>query len=125
MSDSIDVYSLNEENYREELFDLFEELDDDDNLIVGAEYWVGEKVEHKASSFFDHHSLLENADENAYEEGGDYAENFATSAPNEAKEELSKFIQAWADKHIQVNFWGVKNCKKLTVTQELIDEFRS
>lgn len=124
-NDDDKCYSLNDEDYTDDLYQLFEELDDDGELKVGATYYVATKEHPEPSSFFDVDFFLETANERAWDSCGEIAEDYAKYIKEEATKELKEFISNWADKNAPCHWYMAKNAKKLTVTQELIDDFRS
>lgn len=116
-------YSRNGEEFNHtELADLLEEMAGDGDLHEGAEYWEAEARHMESAHFFDAKDIIENAAERAYEEGGDYAEDFG-DVSKEAVAELQELLSAWANKHCSVNFYTVHAPKKLTVTAEQADEY--
>jgi len=116
-------YSLNDEDYRfDDLNDLLQELEDNDELVVGTEYWEAEARRPKASDFFSADEVLERANECAGDEGGDWAEDFAMVS-DDAKAELESLLSEWAEKNCPVLFFTVHAPVKKCVTAELIAEF--
>lgn len=116
-------YSRNGEEFNHtELSDLLEEMAGDGDLNEGAEYWEAEARHMEAADFFDAETVIENAAERAYEEGGDYAEDFG-DVSKEAVAELDALLTAWANKHCSVNFYTVHAPKKMAVTAEQAAEY--
>lgn len=115
------AYSTDEENYSDDFSDVLDELRNDhaDADLVGMTYWVGEKVRHQASYFFKRAAeyAIETAADRAWEEN-ERGEDFGSDVPKEAVAELQAFIDAWADKHVKVNFWTVKNVRAMKLTAE-------
>lgn len=115
------AYSTDEENFSKDFCDVLDELRNDyeDAELIGKTYWVGEKVERPASHYFKRSAerAVEIAAELAYDEN-EHAEDFGSDATKEAIAELQTFIDAWADKHVKVNFWTVVNVRPMQVTAE-------
>lgn len=115
------AYSTDEENFSKEFCDVLDELRNDhaDADLIGMTYWVGEKVQHPASHYFSRSAerIVETAAELAYDEN-EHAEDFTRDTPKEAIAELQALIEAWADKHVTVNFWTVKNVRAMKLTAE-------
>ena len=115
------AYSTDEENFSKDFCDVLDELRNDfeDAELIGKPYWVGEKVQHPASHYFRRSAerIVEIAAELAYDEN-EHAEDFTTDATKEAIAEMQTFIDAWADKHVKVNFWTVVNVRQMHVTAE-------
>lgn len=115
------AYSTDEENFSKDFSDVLDELRDASEGVelIGQTYWVGEKVQHPASFYFKRSAerIVETAAELAYDEN-EHAEDFTTDVKPEAMAELQAFIDAWADKHVKVNFWTVKNVRQMQITAE-------
>lgn len=115
------AYSTDEENFSKDFSDVLDELRDASEGVelIGQTYWVGEKVQHPASHYFKRAAerVVETAAELAYDEN-EHAEDFTTDATPEAMAELQALIDAWADKHVKVNFWTVKNVRQMQITAE-------
>lgn len=115
-------YSVSGEQFGDDWNEILDELDINDDLLVGATYYRGVKKQHKPSYFFNIDAIIEGANERAYEEGGDFADDGVNCTP-ELQEELERIIHEWADKNLSVNFWNVVDIEKLTITAEDIAAF--
>lgn len=64
-------------------------------------------------------NLLEDVQCRADDDAGDFAEFFTYCEP-QGREELKQLINDWANKHLKVDFYSVRNAKEITVvlTQE-------
>lgn len=115
------AYSTDEENFSKDFSDVLDELHSNGEGLdlVGMTYWVGEKVQHPASFYFKRAAerTIETAHELAYDEN-ENAEDFTRDVPQEAIAELQALIDAWADKHVKVSFWTVKNVRAMKLTAE-------
>lgn len=116
------AYSTDEESYSLDFCSMLDSLrcDYDDAELVGKPYWVGDKHQHPASHFFNGSAerLIEHAQSFAWDNFGEYTDDFLDDVKPEAVAELQALIEAWADKHVNVNFWTVVNVRKLAVTEE-------
>ena len=114
-------YSTNEEffNY-DSVGDAIDELRGklDESELIGASYWRGEKKELTHAECIDVGSFLEQCDERAYEEIGEIYDNCFTDVGDDAKNELSDLILAWAKKHVNIRYWKVGNVQECKVTAE-------
>lgn len=114
------VYSTDEEDFSiESVGDLIDHLGSDGVDLVGQIYWSGERVKKPASTYFAGcaMSLLDGARDLAYQES-EHAEDFCDYVTPEARAELDAMIKAWADKHVEVDFWTVTNVKEHRLTAE-------
>lgn len=99
---------------------------DDRLLVIGARYWSADLVRPKASSFFDVETILDAAQQAAYELCAEHAEDFLCDVGEDAKNELSRLISGWAEKHAPpVNFWLAQNITEHAIDQEEINGFFS
>jgi hypothetical protein len=112
-------YSLDGESYNFE--SLLEAITAMHQPTEGCIVHVGEKKEHDPASFFDADDILESAGERAYDEGGEWADDWPDVTP-EARTELDDFLTAWFRKHATCHFYTVVNVKEYAITeQDLID----
>jgi hypothetical protein len=99
------------------------DLLDSGEFEVGSVVYVGTPARYAASTYIDDaDDVIERMAERAYDEHGEFAEDFP-DVTDEAKAELTAFLAAWADKHCEVSFYGVENIRPYTITAEdLSDE---
>lgn len=118
------AYSLNDEDFRyDTIGDVMNALEDSDDLIVGAEYFEVETEPVNLGEYLDADTMLETAEERAYEELGECAED-AFSVTKEAAEELDAALKSWAAKHLPAGYWKcVGKSRRLTVTAEDVAEY--
>lgn len=119
------AYSINEDDYEGEFPTREAALGEAValyDLAPGASVWTGEVVlASPASRFFrsvDH--LIEDMQENAYDEAGEHAdrflENVSDAQSDELDAEIKKVIDAWADKHkLHPTFFTVTAVEQHTV----------
>ena len=117
------VYSTNGEDWHlGDFSELIDELHSNGEGLdlAGMTYWVGEKRQRPASWYFRHNVelLLDQARDQAWEDADEITEDFCDDVTDEAKAELDAAIKAWADKHVNVNFWTVHNIRTATITPE-------
>ena len=118
------VYSLDGENYRfDDLTELLAELEDGGDLGEGKTIHAGTAIRHKASEFFYVDSLVDDMQNRAYDEAGEWAEDFPDISKEQSKE-LGDLIGAWLDKNVNVNFWTVGDAKEIQITAAMIAEFK-
>ena len=105
-------YSVNNEDYaHESVGDVLDELDSIGELEVGRVYYEANFCHMKTSDFstlslID--SLLERLDDDLYEYVGETSDCDFSSVPQNAKDELSKLLCAWIDKHVNVvKYWKI------------------
>lgn len=113
------VYSLDgESGWTEDEGEIMDKL-----LSEGVEYgyYVGDKIERKASSFFDVDSFLGTLQENAEEFGGEYSENFK-DIDGEAKAAVTALVSQWLDSNLKVNFYSVANATLIHLSGEKVTQ---
>ena len=116
-------WSVNGEEFFDDWDQLIDELYDyeSDELPIGTEYFEGDKVDVRISDYVNIHgivTMLEQFDDWVYEDLGEIADCDFFNVSKEAKEELQELIQQWAEKHVKLPYWKVKNVVKKVVTQE-------
>lgn len=118
-------YSTNEEefNYTSE-WECLERLWDEDYLQEGAVFFRGTSKKGSASDYFIMNRVVEDMQERAWDECGEWAEGFLEDVPEKKWKELDKYICKWLDKNAKVNFYTVENVEKIVVTQEMVDSFK-
>jgi hypothetical protein len=123
MKDSDIWWSVDEENYNysslEELLDA--EWDQFEYLKEGSVVYYGE-IKLPSTSFIDADDIVEMISERAYEDGGEYADNYPNCSDEDLKE-LSDFIIAWQAKFTP-RFFTIKKSKEYTLTKEDIASFQ-
>lgn len=126
MSDNTEkCYSINEEDYcYGEMHEALTALEDNDGLVVGAVFHEGDSHKGRPSHYFDIDRALEDMGERAYDMCGEWAEDFPDVSAAKVKE-LEKLIADWLDANVAVNFYTVENVRPITVTEEMIAEYRS
>lgn len=123
MSTAKIVYSINGEHFAfDTVTDVFDALDLDGELKAGQEYYSAEAVIEKPSDFFDVGSLLDDIHARAWDDGGEWADDFVSQLTPAQREELKQLVSDWLDKNMTVNFRSVKNIRTLTVTAEDLSE---
>ena len=105
-----------------DLAELLEALDEEPE--VGMVVYRGTALQPSPSSFCDIGDILERLESAAYDDGGEYAEDFL-DVPKVAIDDLEGYIKRWLDQHCQVRWYDVKNPEPYVITQEDLDEFYS
>ncbi|ENV14702.1 hypothetical protein F965_00048 [Acinetobacter schindleri NIPH 900] len=108
--------------------EAMEALDDNDNLDVGEFIYTGIKRYPSASNYItDADRILELYDENVYENNGEYADDNTGSdgVTDEAKKELTDFLNQWADKHLSITFWEIQYIENIQITQAMLDAYHA
>lgn len=117
------AYSTDEENYNfESLAEAIESMDDPQ---PGYIVYEGDVVQRPASHYWRGRRglewLLENLNEQAYDEAGEFAEDWpGNSITDEGEKALEVGIKALLDQHIKVSFYTVANVRRIELTAEMI-----
>lgn len=102
---------------------------DDDALEVGSTFLTGIKRKPSPTLFImDADEILENYDQRIDDTyPGDFSNDNTGSddVSSEAKAELNNFLEAWAEKYLNVTFWEIDHDEEISVTQEMIDAFHA
>ena len=107
------VYSLDGEDYFEDFQDIIT-----DEVQVGDEYWEADKKTFTASSFFHFGGMLDDLCEGAFEEAGDFAEDFGKFKTERDRDACEAEIRAVLDKYLACNFWVAKRPIKCEFTKD-------
>jgi len=120
------VYSRDEERFDDDMHEVLVSMDEDDCLEPGATLYEADKVEYKASAFFRGgvDDIIEEIQNQAWEEADEFAESFASNIPQEKLAELEKLICDWLDANVPVNFFTVRNVRPVEVTEAMIADYR-
>ncbi|WP_250501938.1 hypothetical protein [Caballeronia sp. AZ7_KS35] len=109
------AWSRNGEDYTCD--DLHELIDLEDDLEAGDVVFVGEVKAIEMKHLCDADDVIEMMGERAYDEAGEWADNYPDVTP-EAKAELDALLLAWMEKHAKPSFYTVVNAHEYTVTAE-------
>jgi len=105
-------WSVDGEIYYNDLSHFAEEAKDLELTVIHE----GESVQKEASKYLpDIELILDAMRESAWEDCGESSEDFCDSVSTEAKDELEALLIAWADKHIEVNFYAVRNSREVGI----------
>lgn len=122
MSTAKIVYSTNGEDFDyHSVGEVFDKLEARGELRERITYFSAEAFIPKPSDFFRAKFLLDDIEERAYDNCGEWP-NFTSQLTTAQREELQQLVSDWLDKHMTVNFWTVKDIKPLNVTAEDISE---
>ena len=123
------AYSSNEDcSYTKDFDEACERLFDDENVKVGSirNLYVGDVVEQLISNYCPSaNNIIEMVAEQAYEECGEWSDDYLDNLPDNVVSDLEKRIKSlmtdWANIHkLQPTFWIVENIKPVKV--KLIDD---
>ena len=119
-----ECYSRDEECFTEtnEMDIAWEIISDQDNPLeaIGYTYYKGTSYTPKPSSLFNLDRAIENMEESAYDEYGEWSEDF-TSGTN--FKELEKLIDNWLDANVSIGFFGVRDIVQKSITKEMVEEY--
>lgn len=113
------AYSINDEDFQFlDAEDALAALADEGRLEVGAVYYEIDTEPFDIGELLDAESILESAEERAYDELGECAED-CMSCSRDAIKELQDALDAWASKHLKGQYWRcVGKSRELRVTAE-------
>lgn len=107
----------NERFYKE-----FDSITDD--ASAGETYYEGDCEDLKITDIVSRYAIknfLESLDEAVYEEVGEYSDSDFYSVPNEAVTELTGLVREWANKHVNLPYYKVRNIVEKKFTKEDLD----
>lgn len=113
-----EVYSLNgEDNWEDELEDVIQQAYDD-GAAIGAAIKItqGDSIKAEHSDFVTGSSIIEYISERAYDEYGEWSEEYLTEVSNnkEKSEEFKKLIVNWLSENAESpGFYRVTNTKEI------------
>jgi hypothetical protein len=87
---------------------------------IGHAYYKGVARKPKPSSLFDIDRMVEDMQERAYDEYGEWAEDFAVG---QSFRELELLIEDWIDKNVYISFYAVEDVEQREITEEMVEEF--
>lgn len=108
----------------DEFFDDLSELIRDKSLQVGDEVIRAKPIYPKPTDFIDVSGVMEDMEQRAYDECGDFAEGFVDES-EEAREELEDLLSYWANRHCVVNFYLTEDEYRYKITEEDVKKARS
>ena len=123
-------WSTNEERFEDDFEAVCQEaFDFADEGVTEVTIEEGDSIPCNAVEFFDDaETMIERAQERAWDELGECTENWMLSVALEQRQELSaalkKVVAEWAKKHgHEPNFWRVRNIKTITVKKVGDDDY--
>lgn len=114
-------WSLDGEEFFDNWYKLIEKIKCQD-LGEGAEYFEGDKAPFDTNDYLSSRSidyLLDQIDEWVYDDL-DWPESYDGSfsvVSEDAKTELQVLLQQWAEKHVSISYWKVKNVVEKVLTK--------
>lgn len=118
-------YSLNDDDFNhDELGDLFDELEGNDELIVGHVYYEADCHVPSTDNALDVAAILEAADEQMYDLIGEVYDNAFGEASPDARDELKALLNIWAEKHVSLDrYWVIDGkTREMRVTEDDVKE---
>ncbi|WP_431207476.1 hypothetical protein [Burkholderia cepacia] len=109
------VWSRNNEDFTWD--ELDELLDTHDDLAVGDVVFIGEVAPIQTKHLCDADDVIDLIGERAYDEVGEYADNYPDVTP-EARAELDALLAGWIEKHAKPTFYSVINVRRHIITAE-------
>lgn len=89
---------------------------------VGGKIFFGDASKPDPANFVSADRLIEDIGNNAYDNHGEFAEDYPDVKP-QAKQELEDFLNQWVRKYCEPDFWGVDNCQDYIITAEDFEGF--
>ena len=111
------VWSEDGETFHSEQ-DIIESLDfpENDSVLV---IYKGVKVSRKHNDYFNANSIIEDIQESAFNDVGDFAEGYLTELSLQDIKQLQYMLSKWLDKNAaQPLFYAVKNVTPIQITKE-------
>lgn len=109
--------------------EALKDMEDDNVLEVGNTFLTGiKRIPSPTQFIMDAGEVLENYDIRIYDNySSDYTDSNTGSngVSDEAKAELANFLNAWAEKYLNITFWEIDHEEEIKVTQEMIDAFHA
>lgn len=104
--------------------EVFEGLDGLGELTAGRVYYEADCHTPSTDNVLDVDSLLENADEQMYDQIGEVYDNAFSEASPDARAELQDLLNAWAAKHVSLSrYWVIDGkSRELKVTEDDVKE---
>lgn len=109
--------------------EALQDMEDAGDLEVGNTFLTGIKNVPSPTRYMPNaEEILEKYDESIdCEHGCEYTDcnTGSDKVTDEAKVELNNFLNAWAEKHLNITFWEIDHEEEIEVTQEMIDAFHA
>ncbi len=112
-------YSLNGEDFFDDWCQLVDNLEQE-GLGEGAEYFEADKVDVVIKDYVNLHSIisiLEDFDDQLYQDVGEVSDCDFSRVTQDAKQELQELIQTWSEKYVNLPYWKVENVVKNVMTK--------
>jgi hypothetical protein len=98
--------------------------EDGEPLGVGQGIMIGLASDLSPSSLISSADIIDTMNERAYDECGEWAEDYPNLSKEE-KSELDNLLWSFFEKHDPRNFWTVEKPIKHTITQAELDEYEA
>jgi hypothetical protein len=109
----------NQYSEKEMVYDILSEYINPSEA-VGHTYYKGVVRKPEPSSLFNMDRMVEDMQEQAYDEYGEWAEDFAV---RQSFRELELLIGDWLDKNVSISFFAVEDVEQREITKEMVEEF--
>ena len=119
------AYSTNEEDFHRDIEDIYGSVlcdFDNEEDLRNYTYYRGEIWQPQPSTFFRLDWLYEQIEGQAYDEFGEYAENYLDSLTPEKNLEFEKLISNWLDENLKPTCFTVRNVVPMKFTEEEIQD---
>lgn len=113
------VFSLNEEIWYDDWSDIIDQLEcnlEEGETLIGQTYYEGEKVDMPMSRMFNIDHFIDALNEKAWDEVGEYADEWPDFSESE-KKELESFIVGFLEKHAPALMDSVINIKEMKIIE--------
>lgn len=120
-----ECYSRDEEcftdtNEMDIVWEIISDHSYDPSEAIGYTYYKGESYKPNPSSLFNLDRAIENMEEAAYDEYGEWSEDFLAGT---SFKELEILINNWLDENVKVKFFAVKDVVQKSITKEMVEEY--
>ena len=112
------AYSLNNDDQFVHYESLNDFVNDCDDIEPGDSYCVGDMVKFLAKDMVSAGGVIDMIQEEAYNLGGEYADDFLEKVSEEQEEELLNIIAGWIEKNENIDFFNVVNVQTYEFTKE-------
>jgi len=112
------VYSLDGERYFD-WEDIIEQTKSEHDIGDVITLYEADQVNHNNDEFINSYQILENIAESAFDEGGEFTENYHDDLMSINEDELGLLISNWLDsKGVKPKFFTVENVRETEYTVE-------
>ena len=107
-------YSYNEEEYHSYYSDILDHFNDHYEIGDKVEFWKGDTVQCGHERFIEPYILIEDMQDRAHEEVGEFADGYLNEVTEKQLHELKQLVAGYLDKNLaKHSFFTVKNVEKV------------